>query len=255
MINVDTVAQACHCGICYHPCALSPHIDQAALHTVLTTLGPRYGNRLVLFGGQLATPLVYGFTKMRRHTNDIDYIVHEDLLPDLVRREHLDYIPGYGVFYGYFEGILAVFMCGRIHNWRIPKTFFDEALDWPIGGVPVHVSTRDTLIALKFRRGTEYEPHLFGKDGVDLVNLLTAPAFRDDLGPHDWDRLCERLLAIAGPRVFELLPALRKAFHNHMPKKRVSRALIELQTFEEALRRASKHICTGESMVNHTGAK
>ncbi|MHC4871180.1 MAG: hypothetical protein ACYTFY_04995 [Planctomycetota bacterium] len=235
MIDIDAVALDCHCTVMPPPEADELHIDQRILREVLSYFGRKYHDDVLLFGGQLATPLVYGLVKMRRHTNDIDYVVRDRALLNIVKNEHLNFIPEYGVFCRSFEGIYCVFMCNKIHKWTIVNRFYRESREWLLINNKIWVSSRDYLIAMKFKRGIELDGHMFAKDAIDIVNMLTAPFYLDEMPKVNWKSLCGKLKRTCGRKVFDLLPELKVELEQHMAMKYREGAYYQLYKFNEKL--------------------
>ena len=234
MIDYDQVAERCGCVKCSHPQPRSEHIFLPGLINALEHFAKTYQDSAVLYGGQIATPLIYGFKKMRRHTNDIDYLLTEECLADVVSQEHLGYIPPFHAFYGYQNDILCVFSCGAIHDWTAGEEFFAMTHTCLICSTLVRVCSSEYLIALKMRRGVENGMDLFGKDAVDILNLIAAPVFRDDIPILDLKKTAEISFAITGADINLMVEAVLNQA-NHVPREKRTLAIAEVEKFSSYL--------------------
>ena len=112
----------------------------------------KYGTAVIIYGGQTATPLFWGFKNMRRHTNDIDYLVKKEIIRDLVSTEKLSFNPTYNVFFQYIDNIVCVFSVEKIHDFHLPNDFYDAVEIFHLKNESVAVCSREYTITLKLRR-------------------------------------------------------------------------------------------------------
>lgn len=195
MKGVDEIARECGCR---HTSAF-PHPDRgidicSVIHT-LDTMYQRYGDKVVLYGGQLATPWFFGYKQMRTTTTDVDLAVSPEILKRVIREYSATYHDEYRVFYSICDSIPFVFTAEKIHDWRIPEDFYTSATLHKFGSFRVRGCSREYLITLKLRRIMESDHSLFGKDAIDILNILTASVVRKELGSIDYMR-CSELIKL-----------------------------------------------------------
>lgn len=159
-----------------------------------------YGGELVLYGGQTATERIYGFKRLRDITNDLDYVCTAAGLDRVLREERLFYHPAFDIFFGVRDNVPLSFAATHIHDWPVDGNFFLAST--PVRGFshPVRCCSREHSIMLKLRRMSgrlDRGAAPFGKDALDIINMLVAPRVRADLPPVD----CASLAALVRKHV------------------------------------------------------
>lgn len=193
----------------------------------VTVLCRDYPQGLVVFGGQTATPQLLGFKNMRRLTNDIDFAVSGSTLAKLQLQSDLSYFPEYNVYYGYSNGILCVFNCGHIHDWTIPADFFSRAATVSTDAGSVRVCAPEYSVMLKMRRGKCNQLQMFGKDSLDIINILCASRFRSGLPLIDRNFLQHLIRKHIGQAAEVLFTQIKeKATHAGKEKAPVCREIL-----------------------------
>jgi hypothetical protein len=94
------------------------------------------------------------------------------------------YHPGFDILCASVDGLPVTFSCGHIHDWRIGSGFFSWAERVVVGGERPLCASREHSIMLKARRMAERarrDVPLFGKDALDIINIVAAPGRRPDL--------------------------------------------------------------------------
>ncbi len=239
MKNLTTIAKFCNCKFIDDMPNIRKHIDMGLVIEALDRFYKRYGDDVVLFGGQAATPWFYGFTRLRYHTTDIDFVVKESRIEQVVRDYELMYHPRYNVFVTYVNSIMCVFSSGIVHNWEIPDDFFATSSAVHFGSYRTQVCSPEYLIAQKFRRGYFSDEKLFGKDALDILNILIAPYIRDDLDMINIRRTAELSVQLTGNRLPENIEALQKLIQ-HLPPKHKPLAEEKVNSLKEAIEEVLK---------------
>jgi len=215
---MSQIAQDCGCTLIDEFPGTGRDIDIGAVIENLDRMYRRYGNSVVLYGGQLATPWFYGFKKMRSTTNDVDLAVSAAMLERVIREYHPNYIPRLEIFLASLDGTPFIFTAEHIHDWEIAGDFFDTAKVHSFGSLQTVCCSREYLIALKLRRGTCSDHSLFGKDAIDILNIITAPFVRHDLTPVDLKLSAELFLRHTGAGGKEIVWVLSR-YTEHLPQE------------------------------------
>lgn len=192
------------------------HVDSSLISSILCSIAAKHSDRIILYGGQTATPLLFGYKHMRTYTNDLDFIVREDNLSTIIMAEQLKFDTTHGVFFGYEMDVIYTVTSGHIHNWEIPDDLISSSREVPFGSSTLLVCSPEYTITMKFRRALENGCILFGKDAIDIINLIIAPAFREELPPVDLDKLTELLKKHCGKEILFLAGQIRRQL-NHLP--------------------------------------
>lgn len=159
-----------------------------------------YGDGLVLYGGLTACERVFGLKRIRGVSTDLDFVCSRKGLDAVLAKERLWYHSVFDIFLSVAENVPASFAFGHIHDWPVTDDFFRSApLAFP-STLPVRCASREYGIMLKLRRMNERMDcgvRPFGKDALDILNILAAPCFRKDLEPVDLTRLRDLVLSDA----------------------------------------------------------
>jgi hypothetical protein len=152
-----------------------------------------YGEDLVLYGGLTATERIYGRKRIRDMTTDLDWACTPDGLEAVLAGERVFYHEAYDILYTVVENVPVTFAFGHIHDWPVGEGFFASTRPMSPFGMPVRCCSREHSIMLKMRRIVELQARgaqPFGKDALDILNMLAAPYCRDGLEAFDVDALC-----------------------------------------------------------------
>lgn len=148
----------------------------------------RYGDSIILYGGQTATEELLGVTKLRDITTDIDYLCTDEGLIKVLEGEELFYHEKYDILFNYRDHINVSYSYQHIHEWQVDRGFFATALQILLGAHPILCTSSEYSIMLKLCRMhccRKTGRDLFGKDGIDIINLLLGPAYRQELPELD----------------------------------------------------------------------
>lgn len=171
--------------------------DDEKIFGLLNRYAETYGEGLVLYGGVTATERLYGLKRIREITNDLDFVCTPEGLEALLSGESLFYHSRFDVLYSVMENVPVSFAFGHIHDWPIEPGFFASAeLKVPCG-LPVRCCSREHSIMLKMRRSGEKisrGDRAFGKDALDILNMIAGCSRPDGEGPVDVDALCALIL-------------------------------------------------------------
>ncbi|RKX75142.1 MAG: hypothetical protein DRP87_15275 [Spirochaetes bacterium] len=179
-----------------HPEPGYDSVSGEQIESVLNKLFDRYGRKLILYGGQVATPALLGFKKLRCLTTDIDLVILPEFLEEIIEGEEVKYNPENDYLFCYKDNIIVVLSFLHIHNWMIPGNFYEKSINIMNKGHELRLCSPEYLVMLKFRRNSleMKEGHdFYGKDALDILNLFMAPYFRKDLREIDFNLLCQLL--------------------------------------------------------------
>jgi len=205
-------------------------VDNQIITSVLSDFARKHSNRLILYGGQTATPLLLGYKQMRTYTNDLDFVAREQDLPSIIVNENLKFHTTHGVFFGYAMDVIYTVTSGHIHNWEMPDDFFSSSRQLSFDSHLLQVCAPEYTIMMKFRRGVENGRMLFGKDAIDVINLIIAPLFRKQLPPLDIGKTCSLLKTYCGRDILFMAGQIRRQL-SHLSKEIRSRATSAIEDF------------------------
>ncbi len=203
------------------------------IFALLDRYAAEYGEGLVLYGGLTATERVYGLKRIRDITTDLDFACTAAGLEAVLASERILYHEGYDILFSVSDNVPITFAYGHIHDWPLDPGFFDSASRVRLPSAELLCCSRERSIMLKLRRtGERLESGLqpFGKDALDILNILVAPSRRRELKPVDIGELCE--LVISGAPTAASRPAGIAAFlrgyegHLSGPEREAAEALL-----------------------------
>ena len=206
------------------------HVDSDLIRDVLSSMAAKHNNRIILYGGQTATPLLFGYKHMRTYTNDLDFISREEDLSAIITSENLKFDTKHGVFFGYEMDVIYTLSSGSIHNWEIPDDFIASCRKIKFGNHYLSVCSPEYTIIMKLRRALENGCTLFGKDAIDIINLIIAPIYRQDLEPINTDKLDKLLHSHCSRDILFLVGQIRRQL-NHLPEEIRSSAEKSIEDF------------------------
>lgn len=215
MVDLRETARRHACTVCSGMALQRREVDAALAERVLATAAQKSAGRLLLYGGQTATPLFYGYKAMRTFTNDFDFLVREEALGAVVDALKPVFDSEHGVFFGYIERVLFSLTAGHIHDWPVPDDFFTAARPISCDGQPLFLCAPEYTIMLKLRRGLAHR-ELFGKDAIDIINLLAAPLFRPGLPLLNLHRAARLVLDHCGREAIPLTWEIGRQL-DHLP--------------------------------------
>ncbi|MCG8571106.1 MAG: hypothetical protein MJB14_13310 [Spirochaetes bacterium] len=166
--------------------------DKSVIFPIMNDFYQFFQDGLILYGGQTAIEKIYGYKKMRSATNDLDYVIKKTMLESLVKKYHLSYHTIYDVLFTYIEHIPITFTLDHIHDWEIDTQFYSTSRIIQFDQVTTCCCSPEYSILLKLMRSVcawQKAGKIFGKDGIDIVNMMTAPTFRPDLKPIEYSSL------------------------------------------------------------------
>lgn len=153
-----------------------------------------YGEGIVVYGGIAATEWVYGLKRIRAITSDLDFVCTEAGIEAVLEGEELSYHTKYDILYAVADNVSVSFAFGHIHDWEAGPEFFAAATTSSPFGIPFRCSSREHSIMLKLRR-TDERIRLglppFGKDALDVLNMIAAPYCGSRGGAIDIGALCD----------------------------------------------------------------
>jgi hypothetical protein len=171
--------------------------DDEKIFGLLNRYAEAYGEGLVLYGGVTATERFYGLKRIREITNDLDFVCTPEGLEALLAGEALFYHSRFDVLYSVTDNVPVSFAFEHIHDWPIDQGFFESSeLKVPCG-LPVRCCSKEHSIMLKMRRSIEKisrGDQAFGKDALDILNMIAGSACRGGEEPVDVDALCALVL-------------------------------------------------------------
>jgi len=183
----------------YHvlPIEAEDYADNKIFHLV-DRFAATYGGSLVLYGGLTACERIFGFKRIRTISNDLDFVCSPEGLELVLERERTFYHEDFDVLFAIVDNVPVSFSFVHIHDWRINEDFFASSVLMHAGSEQVRCSSHEYAIMLKLRRMdclATHGKHLFGKDALDIINILTAPCFKKELVPIDLEKLCSLIKA------------------------------------------------------------
>jgi hypothetical protein len=167
--------------------------DDDKIFGLLNRYAEGYGEGLVIYGGITATERLYGLKRIREITNDLDFVCTPEGLEALFAGERLFYHSRFDVLYSVVDNVPVSFAFEHIHDWPVDPGFFAASILRTPCGLPVRCCSKEHSIMLKMRRSNEKlarGDQAFGKDALDIINIIAASSCRGDEGPIDLDALC-----------------------------------------------------------------
>ncbi|MBN2511021.1 MAG: hypothetical protein JXB03_12125 [Spirochaetales bacterium] len=134
----------------------------------------------VLYGGQTASPHIYGYKTMRSPTTDLDFLCTIESARMIVQQERgLLYHPDYDILFCYRSHIPLTFAVAHIHDCLAGSEVIAtaETVQTPYG--PIACANREFCIILKMRRSEDClarRRSIFGKDALDIISIVTRAA-------------------------------------------------------------------------------
>ncbi len=192
--------------------------------SIMARFFERYGTDLVLYGGQTASEYLYGYHRMRSATTDLDYLCTPHGIERIVNREPgLRYHPEYDVLFTYADSVPVSFAIDRIHDCPIAPDFFSSAQTLKIPGGFVHACSPEYSIMLKLRRTGECLANRrkpFGKDAIDIINVITGSHLRPDRPELDAAKLVELVFRYVSRDPDENAEIFRRIeeYGSHLPR-------------------------------------
>jgi len=162
---------------------------------VMTELTEATGKEIMFFGGNVVIPPLLGYRHMRRPSQDFDCLTTENAI-EKVHEEmkgvsEIFYEEDRGEVFMDFRGYPVGFHTDRIHDWKVPKDFAERATRIKANGGEIAVSSPEYLAALKIRRAN-CKGRFFGKDCIDIGNMLIAPMYRNgEIREMDYERTAD----------------------------------------------------------------
>lgn len=152
-----------------------------------------YGDGLVLYGGITATEWIYGLKRIRSITSDLDFVCTPKGIGDIMDREQVVYHSDFDILFMVADNVPVSFTRGHIHDWQVGEDFFAATETRSPFGIPLRCASREHSIMLKMRRSDERmargeQP--FGKDALDILNMLASPYCGRPGETVDIDALC-----------------------------------------------------------------
>jgi len=162
-----------------------------------TQLYQNSGEGVIVYGGHSTLPQLLGYRLMRKPSKDIDSVGKEEHIKELLENRGLYSDFHYGLRENQIiltndSNIIIGTGLDRIHDWEVPQDFYDNSMIFSIPDIGnVRVASPEYQIMLKLRRGYEnmgIKP-FYGKDRIDIANILLAPYYRSGLREVDLNEL------------------------------------------------------------------
>jgi hypothetical protein len=160
--------------------------SEGKVYGVLARYAQEYRDSLILYGGLATGNRVYGFKRIRSLSTDLDFVCTRSGLDKALSRERVFYHVPFDVFFAISENVPISLAFGHIHDWRIADSFYSSSRYMNLEEGQAFCASPEYVIMLKLRRMQERldkGERPFGKDALDIINVLAAPRFRRDLHP------------------------------------------------------------------------
>ena len=147
---------------------------------------------IAIFGGQSAHHKMLGFRQLRPSSTDIDCIATEGSIEKIKKEfnSKLFYISKYDCLFFEHNNYPVFISLDHIHDWKITDDFRDSIVRIKTGENSINSCSPEYLIMLKLRRSYTNKK-MFGKDRLDIINILLAPLYRDELKHIDIGKTSE----------------------------------------------------------------
>ena len=201
-------------------------------------------------GGMLAIPEISGYKRLRKKSEDLDFIVNDAGLDAILRNEPVridsDSLPGSSAEWYVVEknGISCAFLHNEIRGYKIPEKAFEEAVYKETIVGPVFTISPELNVALKVRRSTYQNEDVHGKDALDAASIIIGmqlsgrefnhEAFVDYLIDATQDHC-------STDGLLERIDQLGKVAANNLPKKDRQLFLDPLQMSADYLREKTNY--------------
>ena len=177
-----------------------PGADDELVFGLVRRFAREFGDSLVLYGGITATERIYGLKRIREITTDLDFACVPGREESLLSIPGIRYHPAFDILCASVGGLPVTFACGHIHDWPTSPEFYGTARAVPVGGQRVLCASREHSIMLKFRRMAERARRgapLFGKDALDIINIVAASCRKPGIWSMDLARTARLILSDA----------------------------------------------------------
>lgn len=201
-----------------------PHLETIEdINSLLAEFYEKYKENLILYGGQAARADLLGLSRMRKHTNDIEYFTNkDDVIIDILKNNKVIYHTKYDILFFYKKNINITFSYKHIHDLLVPDDFINCSKKIKVKNKNVFCASSEYSIMLKMRRIyfcliNKKEP--FGKDAIDIINMLVAPSFKN-VATINFQKLSLKIKEYISKDVDIVQKILKfiDKYHVHLPK-------------------------------------
>ena len=202
------------------------------------------GNVLGL-GGMLAIPEISGYARLRKGSEDLDFIVNDKGMESVSGHESLrkekDFIPGSEAEWYVTEkdGVTVTILHNEIRGYRMPEKAFAEAVRRETAGRVLYTIPDELNAALKICRSTYQNSKIHGKDAFDITStILGMQSSGREFNPEAFtDYLIEATISHAVPEdLLERLDQIGKFAATNVRKKDRQSLLDTLEVSAEYVR-------------------
>ena len=205
---------------------------------------------ILAIGGTLAIPEISGYRRLRKESNDLDFIVNDAGLEALLKKENLriekDSLPGSSAEWYVSEknGIPCTFSHAEIRGYKIPEKAFEEFVYKETIVGPVFTISTELNAALKVRRSTYQNHPVHGKDALDVASTIIGLQMSGREFSHEsfGNYLIDATQDHCSPEgLLERIDQIRNVAASNLPKKDRQLLLGPLERTEEYVRGETAH--------------
>ncbi|MEW5815063.1 MAG: hypothetical protein AB1798_06665 [Spirochaetota bacterium] len=198
------------------------NFSEQHIFDLIGSFASQYETDLILYGGQTATERIYGYKRMRSITNDLDYVCTFKGVKRIIDNLQVLYHPEFDILLILIQGIPVTFTYKHIHNWIIPEDFMQSVRPVRLNDYTVLCCAPEYSILLKFCRAFEciqQGRRIFGKDAIDIINMLTAPYFNSSRSPVDVEKVGRLLKTHVTEDCSTVIRIMEEisCYENHLP--------------------------------------
>ena len=155
--------------------------SRTAISEAISSLAEKCNSELILIGGQAAGQNYLGFRELRKPSTDVDCVMTLDNLERLVRiyqkTNQVFWSAEYAMYVFDIQGVPFGVFAQTIHDWVIPDLFISTSTREKQNNTSLSLPSPEYASMLKMRRAHS-KKRFFGKDRLDIVNMVLAPHFK-----------------------------------------------------------------------------
>lgn len=153
----------------------------------------------IVIGGHTILPQLLGYREMRKRSGDIDSVGTETGIRLLILSRNCYTDMHYGIsedeLFLEKDGMPLGVSLNKIHDWQVPLHFRESSIVFEVPEIgPIRVGAPEYQITLKLRRGhhcLDEGRSFYGKDRIDIANILLASLYQAGLKAVDMKLLVE----------------------------------------------------------------